>query len=654
VIDGVDSTASFSVGSSYATLSPVLTGGQHVITASIKTTGGTLLQTSSNFIVYSFLALPQAIPASGPAPLTVNFVTNALYTGGAITEYKWDFNGSGTWDSDDLGPQNYAHTYSTPGVRNAVLQVTNDKGQTASATVQISVTGAPPAVVGSVTPSDGAAPLTAKFAATATASSGTIAKYEWDFNGDGIYEFTSTTTASTTYTYNTQGTYTAVLRVTDNQGLITIFSGGSTTVRVGPAGSPTATITSPNGLFPQTPPATVYFDGYGTSLNGTIVKYEWDFNGDGTYEYSSNSSAFTSYAYNSAGTYTASLRVTDSKGLTGIASVDVVIAGALISLSTDTLLPQQNGTVDVQTSLSRPASATVFMKNQSGKTVRTLVSNVQRAVGQYKDTWDGKDDNGNIVPDGVYYAIFQYTANSQTQTVDLTNTTGGDQITFDYSWTQNWTLTTVDGTNCWSYSSCTISPYANDFMKFSFPLKQAAIMTAAIRLTYGTTQVASLFTSMPLGQGPHVIYWEGTDEQGNVIAPPPNDYFSPNIGGFTLPQNAVVVEQAPQISSVAANPNYLDPFTGSFLSGTGQPTTISFTLSKQATVVLQVASVDSGGLLRTITQPNVAAGNSTIAWDGRADNGLFAAQGSYRLALKAVDAQGNQSIIRYVLVKVFY
>jgi flagellar hook assembly protein FlgD len=50
----------------------------------------------------------------------------------------------------------------------------------------------------------------------------------------------------------------------------------------------------------------------------------------------------------------------------------------------------------------------------------------------------------------------------------------------------------------------------------------------------------------------------------------------------------------------------------------------------------------------------VSAGSSTIAWDGRADNGIFAAQGSYRLALKAVDAQGSQSIIRYVLVKVFY
>lgn len=537
-----------------------------------------------------------------------------------------------------------------------MLQVTNSQGQTVSATVQITVTGAPPTVVAaSITPGDGAAPLAASFSATATASSGKIAKFEWDFNGDGVYDFTSSTTANTTYTYTTQGTYTAVLRVTDSQGLMTTFSGSATTVRVGAAGSPTATITSPDfTLGPQSPPATIYFFGTGTSPNGTIVKYEWDFNGDGVYDYSSATDDIVNYTYNSPGTYTVYFRVTDSRGLIGIASLDVVITGTQISLSTDTLLPQQNGTVDVQTILSKPAAVTVFMKNQAGKTVRTLATNVQRTVGQYKDTWNGKDDNGNTVPDGVYYAIFQYTANSQTQTVDLTNTTGGEKITFDSTWTQNWTLTTVDGTDCTSFNGCNIAPYANNFMQLSFPMKQAAVMTAAIRLTNATTQVASLFTNVPLGQGPHVVYWEGTDATGHVISPPPYDSFSPNIGGYSLPQNAVIVQQAPQISAVAANPNYLDPFTGNFLSGTGQPVNISFALSKQATVVLQVASADTGALLRTITQPNVAAGSSSISWDGRADNGYFAAQGSYRLGLKAVDSGGNPSMIRYVLMKVFY
>jgi len=71
-------------------------------------------------------------------------------------------------------------------------------------------------------------------------------------------------------------------------------------------------------------------------------------------------------------------------------------------------------------------------------------------------------------------------------------------------------------------------------------------------------------------------------------------------------------------------------------------------------MVLQVISVNTNSVLRTITQPNVAAGNSSLSWDGRDDNGIFAAEGDYRLALRAIDASGNQSMIRYALVKVFY
>jgi flagellar hook assembly protein FlgD len=215
-------------------------------------------------------------------------------------------------------------------------------------------------------------------------------------------------------------------------------------------------------------------------------------------------------------------------------------------------------------------------------------------------------------------------------------------------------MTTSDGTSCASYSGCSVNPYANDFLQVAFQLNQAASITFGIRLSDAGTQVTSVFSDRPFGRGSHTIYWDGTDQSGNLIVPPPYDSFSVNFGGFTLPQNAVFVEAAPQISAVAASPNYLDPFTGTYLSAPGQSTKISYTLSKQAAIALQVFSVDTGTLLRTITQPNVSAGSSTIAWDGRADNGIFAAQGSYRLALKAVDAQGSQSIIRYVLVKVFY
>jgi len=48
---------------------------------------------------------------------------------------------------------------------------------------------------------------------------GTIMLYEWDTEGDGIYEWSSYTTGITTHVYETPGIYYAMLRVTDNEGL---------------------------------------------------------------------------------------------------------------------------------------------------------------------------------------------------------------------------------------------------------------------------------------------------------------------------------------------------------------------------------------------------------------------------------------------------
>lgn len=47
---------------------------------------------------------------------------------------------------------------------------------------------------------------------------GNISKCEWDYEGEGTYEFVSTTTCTTTHVYPTVGNFNAKLRVTDNNG----------------------------------------------------------------------------------------------------------------------------------------------------------------------------------------------------------------------------------------------------------------------------------------------------------------------------------------------------------------------------------------------------------------------------------------------------
>ena len=59
---------------------------------------------------------------------------------------------------------------------------------------------------------------------------------------------------------------------------------------------------------------TITFDGSSSyDLDGVIVLYEWDFDDDGIYDYSSSTTGTAYYSYAMAGVYTAKLRVTDDK-----------------------------------------------------------------------------------------------------------------------------------------------------------------------------------------------------------------------------------------------------------------------------------------------------------------------------------------------------
>ena len=69
----------------------------------------------------------------------------------------------------------------------------------------------------SASPTSGEAPLTVTFTCTAHDPDGTIASYQWDFDGNGTAD-TTTATNTTSYTYYTVGTYQAKVTVVDNYG----------------------------------------------------------------------------------------------------------------------------------------------------------------------------------------------------------------------------------------------------------------------------------------------------------------------------------------------------------------------------------------------------------------------------------------------------
>src|SRR3989449_3485494 len=75
-------------------------------------------------------------PASGSAPLSVNFKANVTLSSGSVSSYKWNFGDGQT--STAASP---SHTFSSSGNFSPALKITTSAGTTASASTSLSVSG---------------------------------------------------------------------------------------------------------------------------------------------------------------------------------------------------------------------------------------------------------------------------------------------------------------------------------------------------------------------------------------------------------------------------------------------------------------------------------------------------------------------------------
>jgi len=152
-------------------------------------------------------------PAAGIAPLAVQVDASASFDpDGDTMTYQWDFD-DGTFLSGMIA----THSYATAGEYTIKLTVTDAEGQVATArqTVTVSTGGEAPVASFIASPSSGGTPLTVAFNASAsTDPNGAIVTYVWSF-GDG----STGTGASPLHTYASDGSYTAMLTVTDDDGL---------------------------------------------------------------------------------------------------------------------------------------------------------------------------------------------------------------------------------------------------------------------------------------------------------------------------------------------------------------------------------------------------------------------------------------------------
>ncbi len=235
---------------------------------------------------------------------TIKLHGSATQQFGTIVEWAWDFGNTGTFKVTSKGDTNIV----APAVENlnylCVLRAKDDDGNVANDTVKITVLQDAPVPNAGV---DTTVAINANvpFKGTATQQFGTIVMYKWDFDGDGNYDDSSTTTGAATHIYTHEAVYNAKLLVRDNDG------NEATAIRHVTVANLPPVISSIRADTTISIKDSIQLFGVAHDPDGTIKEYAWDFNGDGAFEYTSATQVMAGYRYNTAGTYKAVLRVTD-------------------------------------------------------------------------------------------------------------------------------------------------------------------------------------------------------------------------------------------------------------------------------------------------------------------------------------------------------
>ena len=258
--------------------------------------------------------LPTA-DANGPYTGTVNVPVSFDGTGsndadGNIVSFSWNFGDGATGSSATPN-----HTYVTAGTFNVSLTVTDDAGDTdtATSTATIGLGNLPP-VADANGPYNGTAGIAVAFDGSGSSDpDGNIISYSWDF-GDG----STGSGVSPNHVYASANVYNVTLTVMDDAG-VTDAAGTTASIVAAPVNQPP--VADANGPYTGEVGNAVVFDGSGSSdPDGNIVSYSWDF-GDGA----SGTGVNPSHTYAADGNFTVALTVTDNEGASNSTSTTASI-----------------------------------------------------------------------------------------------------------------------------------------------------------------------------------------------------------------------------------------------------------------------------------------------------------------------------------------
>jgi hypothetical protein len=275
-------------------------------------------------------------PLSGDTNEQFEFEASVSTPGGQNTDsyqFRWDFNGDGTWDTSYSTSRTVSHVYPSTGYYTPRLQVKNPSGDTQTligydqdnlgdpSFVYVTFSGTPQASF-MVSPTSGVAGGLFHFDGSNSfdRQDGRDLSYRWDFNGDGVFEIDWGTENTHTFSYDGPGEFDPMLQVRDTDG-----NTDEVTVRVSVTADDLApeasfSISSDRGLGGDaligTTSTQFTFNASGSQDEETSsidLQVRWDFDGDEEWDTDFDTQKSAEHRYLDVGAYIIILEVRDSE-----------------------------------------------------------------------------------------------------------------------------------------------------------------------------------------------------------------------------------------------------------------------------------------------------------------------------------------------------
>lgn len=292
--------------------------------------------------------------------------------------------------------------------------------------------------------------------------------------------------------------------------------------------------------------------------------------------------------------------------------------------------PSQGETFTLSYTITKKSKVTMTLVHlgpelKEGSTIKTLIDEVQEAGAHSIPNIEGKDLNGNVLEDGAYKIAMR--------AEDIAT---GAVFVFPDKVSQKVTVTNISSTDIFR-------PKGNQNLKSTYTIDLPSVVLSGVGMGLGPL-ISTVSFWEPKPAATYTDTWDGRDDAGNLIDAGRYDFKAFYI---PVPDNALLmVGNKPQITGT--------PETDlGFNAQNNESFALDYTLSEPATVTAQV--FDEFNVPVTTLENAVlkSAGANTVTWNGRkAEDGSLVPDGSYSIALDAVDGQGFSAKRKYVVVSV--